>query len=702
MTDTMSTNAGEAQLDSTVPVQQSGDYPTPKQIQEKFEKGTAAIRAQQYDFWLNSSFLLGEQHLYWNGATRSLAQLPRDPDRVQMTVNRMWPASRTHISRLVSRPLVFDVPPTGADDATIRAAMTAESILMSLKDEHDWETIREDVAWSTWKGGTAAICVEWDSSLGEPLGVTDDGREYATGDTVETALSVVDFVTEPGARNAERGGWWIKNVALPPETVQGMWPESFPEDPPPSDATAALTPFQAKLLNDHSGVGSNVELTKVLTYYERPSKKRPAGAMVVVVGKHAVEEGPWPFSFKDKLNLIMLRETYIPGKAYGATVLSAARSIQSAINQSWSSIVEHMKLAGNARLFVPQSVIDQIQDLTDLPGEIVPYPDEQAPPQWTAPPQMPSWWIQQPAALALEMDSVLGIHDVTRGEAPSNIESGLGLSILIEQDQSPLGRLTKEVARAFGRMGQLVLDIYQQNVQETRQAVVRTPGQPAETVGWTGGNLLGQTAAQVPVDAIMPRNRAQQMEFANTAMQMGLITTIEQWVRLAEHPDQRSILETLSPDVAKARRENAKLAMGVPEPPAIFDNHLVHIGEHLTFMKGPRWDTLSTEVQTYFIMHNQGHANMDAELLGRRQAMGQLSPVLAAAADPNGAPVLPLNAIPGAGGMPGEGGAGSPEANADAPAATDPGKKTGNAISSAKAANKDFASDPETVTGGMP
>jgi hypothetical protein len=43
----------------------------------------------------------------------------------------------------------------------------------------------------------------------------------------------------------------------------------------------------------------------VLTYYERPCKARPDGAIVTVVNDKIVDgPHPWPFPFKDRLNMV--------------------------------------------------------------------------------------------------------------------------------------------------------------------------------------------------------------------------------------------------------------------------------------------------------------------------------------------------------------------------------------------------------------
>lgn len=612
---------------------------TAKTVLERHKQGSVPLTGDVHNYWINHAFMYGEQWLWYNDSARSLEQIPKDPDRVMMTVNRIWPASRTVISKANSRPLQFYVPPTGADDSTIKASRTSESILTSVLRDHDWERLREEASWAAWKGGTAAISVSWDPKAGTPLGQREDGQDFGTGDTVEEVLSIADFVIEPGVKDAERARWWIKTVAMPPEQARDTYGLSKTPSP---DATSAATPFQRKLLQLHIGTnddGGHVPLTQVFTYYERPNALAPKGRVVVVINEHIVLERPWPFPFKDRLNLVIFRETLIDGQWNGDTIVKAARPIQNGINQSWSSIIEHLKLAGNARLAVDESMMDLIDSLTDTPGEIIPFREGKAP-QYITPPQMPEWWIQEPSRLREELDDILGVHDVSRGDAPGRVDSGLGISILVEQDATPIGRMVKETALSFARLGELVLRLYEANVTESRDAIVRTPGQPPRKARWTGKDIKGQVAAEVPLDALIPRSRAASEARADRLLQQGLIPSIADYFKLAEIPMDRDTLEVLSPDVAKARRENAMMALGRPAVPAPFDDHAQHVHEHLVFMKSVEWDFLEPDVQQTIYLHVQGHSTMSAEELGEQYAKTQANPVLGTAVSPVGAPTL--------------------------------------------------------------
>lgn len=614
-------------------------------IRDLYAKAAAFVSAETHEYWLNHAALQGEQWVWYNPVTNRLDQLPRDPERVQVTINRLAPNTRTIMGKLTSRELRFDVMPTQADDATIRGAKIAEALLMDLKREHDWEGKREDSLRATWKGGHSAVAVDWDASAGTPVTdpdeVDDDtDRVVATGDTVETVLAAPDFVIEPGVVDAERARYWIKVQALPPQDVQGRY--NLP-DAPAADASAGMSPFQQKILNAHLNRDSDkADLTLVLTYYERPNPLRPEGAIAVVVGDKVVEgPKPWYFPFRDHLNFALIRETRQEHRWTGTTVLSDARPVQVAFNASWSSIIEHLKLAGNARLKMPQSAVDLIDTLTDTAGEILAYPDGTAPPEWLTPPQMPAWWIEQPEKLKVEMDDIMGVHDTSRGDAPSNIESGYGLSILAENDATPLGRLVKEHAIAWGKVASMVLRLYVKYATEPRTARVLVPGQAPESTKFTGKDLAGQVDAEVPVDAVLPHSRAAMQAFAEKALQMGLIRNVAQFVRLAEFPGQDDLITAVAPDVSRARRENHQMALGKAAIVEPFDDDEIHLQELTDFQKSVRYEMLDEETKNLFALHAQAHETQAAEKAGRTVAEGQVSTGLAATPNADGSPALP-------------------------------------------------------------
>lgn len=626
-------------------------------IVELYHKGLKAQRRANSEYWLNCAFLRGNQWVHYNRRTRRLEAVPRR-SKVQATINRLWPGSRTVISKLVQRPLQFEVQPNSADDTAIEGARVGDSILHAVRDEHRWEDLRESVAWSTWKGGTAAICVDWNPKKGKPTALAEDGRKLPSGDTVETALSIAEFVIEPGARIAEEARWWIKAQALPPEQVKSDYGL---KNTPPANATAGLSSLERNVLagalagaHGPTDAATDIGLTLVLTYYERPNPARPKGRVEIVIDNETVW-GPkeWPFPFVDYLNIATMRETMIENTWLGETCVSAARPIQAAFNASWSNILEHLDTVGAAKLLRPQSSIELAEQYTDIIGEQIPFMDGMDKPAYMNPPQLPAWIQNTPGELMVQIDDLLGVHDVSRGSAPANIESGYGLAVLAEQDATPIGKLSSGTARLFSQVGSMVLKIYEAEVKETRTAVVQEPGYPPDTIPWTGQTLAGQTEATVPQDLITPRSRAAQGQMAEKLLQMGLITSIEEMSRVAEMPGERELVAAVRPDVARARRENVALAQGKVRFPEEFDDHQIHVQEHNAYRKTKRYESLPPEIKNLFAAHVQAHQTVMAEQAAGQQAAMNAGGPAAASAAALGGPEIPL-ADPNAPPPPGE------------------------------------------------
>lgn len=615
------------------------------EIRKKYDESNSALLREQWNYVLNRAMLHGEQWLSYDRIRNNIASIPREPDRLRATLNRLWPASRHLMSKLLSRPLVFEVAPSEADDASVRGAHIAEAVLEEAHRYHNWEDAREQIAWAAWLGGTAGLALDWDQNYGgRKVGYREDGSQISTGEICETPLNILEMAFEPGCTDAEKAYWWIRAQALPPKTVQKMYNL---KEVPAADAGAAQGYMGRSFAAEDMGK-PRPDLTLVLTYYERPCPSRPKGAVCTVVGEKVVD-GPheWPFPFKDRLNLVVFRETKMMGKAQGDTVFSAAVPIQVAFNQSWSNILEHLKLTGNARLMIPDASLDGIEDLTDLPGEILNYNNAAGKPEWLTPAPMAQWVLENHKQLAAQMDDILGVHDISRGVAPQGIESGVGLSVLVEQDTTPLGALTRELAYGWERFACLVLETYAAKVGDTRKARIKQPGGTPEVVEWDGTALAGQTVASVPMDAVMPRSRTALMAFAKELWDRKIIQDPQMFTKVADLPDQDDLIEGLDSNAAKAQRENRDMAVGRIRVPRDFDDHAIHVKRHNDFRRSLRYETMPAEWQGYVDQHIQAHETMAAEEAGLQQAKMGVSPALAGAPTASEAAPLPQMAAAG-------------------------------------------------------
>ena len=598
-------------------------------IRELYDKGVKDIRDATLSYQENAAYIEGNQHVYRHSSRAEILNLPRNPRRVRATIPRIGPESRRLFSKLLKRPLVFEVTPDAPDDESIRGAAIAKGVLQDLHRTQKWERIREELAWSVWKGGTAALCLDWDASAGKNLGYSNQGRPMGEGEVRVTPLAINEIATEVGTRDIERACFWIKAQAVPPSEVKKMYDLPML---PPADASSAMSPVQAKMARSGSGETPK-NLTLVLTYYERPSREKPDGEVSTVVGAEVVDgPHPWPFPFKDRLNIVCTKETTVEGRWTGRTVVSDAVPIQTALNHSWTSILEHLKQAGNARMQNSSAEKLNAESWTDDPGEFVFFDDQ--PWAWLSPPSMPDWWQRTPTELASAMDDVIGVHDVSRGNAPANIESGLGLSILAEQDDTPTGRLSATMAEAWSDIATMILQTYEQNVIETEQRTAKPDAPNAyiqEKFTWNGASFAGQTTAFVPLDAVAPINEAARFARAMALMDREVIKGGPQLSAFLDMPGT-DFVERTNPQIAKARRENYQMGQGEAMIPADFDNHATHIEEHNNFRLSGRYERMDDQTRSIVDNHVKAHEMLAMEEMAKQMVRMQAAPGMAMAA----------------------------------------------------------------------
>ena len=567
------------------------------EVEELYEEATKHVLGPLRSYWLNHAFVRGLQWLRWNQAITRLAEQPEDRDRIQAVFNKMRANQRTIIANLTQRELNFEITPTGPDDESVRAARLGEAILRDLHRDQRWEIIREEHMAATCKGGTGALLVEIDPDTKLPR---------------VKPLSLAEFIIEPGSRNAETARWCIKVEALPPKVVQALFDM---RKEPPEDAHAGLAPFQHRMLHQSWGSESGAtmpKLTKVLTYYERPMGKNKGGWQVIVDSK-VVEKGKWPYPFTNRLPIAVARETVEENQWWGTTYMDDVRKVQVILNGIWSGIAEHAKQLGTIRALFPASAEPFVEEMTDKPG-FQPWPDGVELPEYLEQPKLENWYESVIDRASMMIDDIMGVHEVSRGMAPPNIESGTGILALTENDSSPTGRLIKETARCWQEVAQMSLAIYE-STQTKERTITIDAGFGPERFPHKGADLSKEFEVSVPSDQLLPRSRIGMIEQADKMLQLGLIESPAQYVRIAEMPGAEDIIAGISPQIAKAKRENSQLARGEITNPEWHkdDDHNIHIEEHRAFMSTKRWELLPAELQKVFADHVQMHKNFQAE-----------------------------------------------------------------------------------------
>lgn len=639
-TEAATASTGNGQPDALAPRATNGPPkidPLGQVVVGRWKKGGEELVKQRRDYWSNLAMFFGEQWNYWDYRRNMLQALPQawspmgGRGRARTVTNRIRPNLESLLGRMLRNELEFDVPPTDTADDVIGGAMLAEDVLSAAYRDLDWQQIRFNENFDKFMGGTAAVCVEWDPSAGVVLAVDDETHKVTgTGEVVLNSMSINEFCVQPGNRDASKARWWIQGLAFSPRVVK----ENFGLDwMPQADAATLTSPLQQKLLEQMGrGTGGDAQLTLVLTMYERPNPQRPKGLYAIVVNGQTVHQGSWPFP-DDGLNLFVFHQQRVSSSWIGTTLMNDALPIQVSYNFMRSCIMEHAKKVGNARLMAAVGSLDE-DELTDDPGSIMHYTPDMGGtvPQYLRPPDLPRWMVGEAGDLKSELDDVMFVHDTSRGQASFDRASGQALALLAEKDDSPLGLMAFEEAQRWGEIATFALKIYEARVKETRTVQV-TPrvSQPGlvRPSKWNGKLLRGQTRVVVPLETTMPYSQAAMQAFARDLWDRQIIKDPATFARMLRVP-QRELLSVVDADVARAQRENVRMAQGEAPAPETFDDHAKHIAEHNRFRKGDSYCFAPDKIRSVVDDHIKYHEMLAAEETGAQTHRSLMNPALAA------------------------------------------------------------------------
>lgn len=624
-------------------------------VRKLHDDGRADTAGERLNYWINRAFWLGEQWLWVPSASKGIIELTSTSPkkmREQATQNMIQKAITNNVARLMKTPISMEVMAKAADDYSHNGALTGESLLRQKGLDEDWEVLREKLAVSLLLGGTAALVTDWDPTA------VKYGDTVATGDSKLATLSIEDFVVEPGAIDGKYARWWIRRQILPPGQVQSTYQL---EEEPSMDGDSG-GPFSEKTFSLSTKL-SPKKGTLVMTYFERPNYLRKNGAILVVVGTQMVwgkrkdgtsgvqEDGnpvtgcaDWIFPFKDHLNIEVGRCIMDSEKWTGETMVTQAIGPQRQLNHMWTKIHENTHRMVGAKLVYNSIHADAMKDVNDDPADpiVLNGPPQMAnDPHYLAVPPLPTQALQQIQELKENIQDILGVHNISEGESPGVINSGYGLSLLAEQDSTPVGRIAYELARMFAGTGTNVLELYADKVKETRTTTVvqKGTGTAGHPVKWTGDTLAGQTRAIVPPDSVLPRSHAGMLKTMTELLQMkpDWFPSFSAWANAAMVPGFTDLTSILDVDVSLAEDENYRMAYGEIIRPNTYDDHQKHITQHNNFRKTPEYFKLSTKQRQVLDAHVAAHQADIAQIAGQQTAMAQMHPALGPAGAAGGA-----------------------------------------------------------------
>ena len=581
-----------------------------QKVIEDLEKRKTERSVLEQQWTLNANFLVGNQYCEINPYRGDIEQLEPVYDWLEReTFNQIAPLIETRIANLKKLNYMMKVKPATNELDDYAKAEVSTNVLQHTQKVSDFYSKKNTMIYWNELCGNCFWLSWWDK---------DKGEKYAIEQLFEMG--------EDGVENKKEVAYFQGDLDYGLITPYEIYPESIFKQT--VEAQRSIILEQVKTVEDiydlygikvegsavetfeltpvGSGGGFGYENTtvtighrtvedaqKVITYFERPSKHKPNGQMIIIVGdSELVYYGDLPYS---RIPIIQSVCIEVAGQFFGKSTIERMIPIQRAYNGCVNRIHEYIKQIAIGSYIVEEGSIDieEYEQNGQAPGAMLVYKQGSAPPVPIPNGNLPTEIMTERYNLKNDMEYAAGVSQLmVYGSTPSGVNSGKAISNLMEIDNTRLSLTGDNIRNSIRKLAILWLEIYKKYAN-TRRIVNYVGGNNiGKTIIWSNEDINSYDVDYVTENELLMSEDAQKQRFFD-AFNMGLFTdsngTIPtrvkqkalEYMKVGNYTDIMNIDQL---QIQAAQRENVFFENGVIPKISDFDNHEIHIEEHLRYI----------------------------------------------------------------------------------------------------------------------
>ena len=559
---------------------------------------------------LNANFLVGNQYCEINPYRGDIEQLEPVYDWLEREAfNQIAPLIETRIANLKKLSYMMKVKPATNELDDYAKAETSTSVLQHTQKVSDFESKKNTmISWNELTGNCFWLSW-WDK---------DKGEKYAVEQLFE--------VDENGNQKSKETAYYQGDLDYGLITPYELYPESIFKQT--VEAQRSIILEQVKTVDDiydlygikvegtnietfeltplASGGGFGYENTtmtighrtidnaeKVITYFERPSKHKPNGQMIIIVGdEHLVYYGDLPYS---RIPIVQSVCIEVAGQFFGKSTIERMMPIQRAYNGCVNRIHEYIKRVAIGSYIVEEGSIniEEFEEEGQAPGKLVIYKQGTNAPKPVEIGQLPSEIMTERYNLKQDLEYAAGVSQLmVYGQAPSGVTSGKALDNLMEIDNTRLSLTGDHIRNSVLKLAILWLEIYKKYATTHRIVNYVGGNNIGKAIVWSNEDINSYDVEYVTENELLMSEDMQKQRFFD-AYNMGLFTDADG--RIPERVKQKAleymkcgnyseIMSINQLQIQSAQRENVFFENGVIPEVSDFDEHEIHIEEHLRYV----------------------------------------------------------------------------------------------------------------------
>ena len=579
-------------------------------ILNDLEKRRSEKVALERQWTLNANFLIGNQYCGIHPYTTDIEQLEKLYEWMNReTFNNIAPLIQTRIANLKKLNYMMRVNPATNELSDFAKAEVSTSVLQYKQKSTDfvskkdtsiyWNELTGNCFWLSWwdKDKGERYAIEKEISLDENGNQKKTEKAFYQGDLDYGLITSYEIFPESIFKQGVENQRSIileqvKSVDdifdLYGLSVEGQGVETFELTPVTSGGGLG---YENTVISIGHRTEENAE--KVITYFERPSRRRPDGLMVIIVGnEHLVYYGDLPYS---RIPIVQSVCHEVPGQFFGSSVIEALIPLQRAYNGCINRIHEYIERLSLGNMLAEEGSIDIDEYSEDglEPGKILIYKAGTNPPVPVQNISLPSEIMVERHNLKNDMEYVAGVSQLmVTGATPSGVTSGAAIDNLRDIDNTRLALTGDHLRTAIQKLSVLWLEIYKKYATTLRIINYVGTNNIAKALTWSADDINSYDVEYITENELVESESAQRENFLN-AYSMGLFTDSDGRIpervklRALEAMKIGSYTELMSINtlqIQAAQRENVFFEEGAIPQISEFDEHDIHIEEHLRYV----------------------------------------------------------------------------------------------------------------------
>jgi|AntRauTorcE11897_2_1112592.scaffolds.fasta_scaffold00001_258 hypothetical protein len=601
-----------------------------KEVKQDFKTRQQERKSIENQWQLNMNFLLGNQYCTI-APTGDIEDYEKQYFWQEREVyNHIAPLVEVRMSKLSKVRPSMAVVPASTSESDMKTAKLSKSIIDSVTHKIGVsEKISKATVWSE-ICGTSFYKINWETELGESVGIDEDGKKIKQGDISLTVCPPYEIFPENlNATSIDECRSIIHAKAYHTETIKNLWGIDVEGE--------NIDVFSLDNVSTVGGLGYTASVPKVVSKtktdhavviekYEAPTVNYPNGRVIIVAGNNLLHIGELPYINKtdEQRGFPFVRQTSLEqaGSFWGISIIERLIPVQRAYNAVKNRKHEFLNRLSMGILTVEDGSVDtdNLEEEGLSPGKVLVYRQGSNAPSIMNMSKIPVDFSEEETKLLNEFIQISGVSDLMLNSRINSANtSGTALEILLEQDNTRLSSTADQVKFAVKAITQHILRLYKQFATEPRLAKLIGSKGSVEMFYFNSTNITSD-------DVIFETEN----EFAETLTQKRNMIFELLKAGLLEDEDGKisnttraKTLEMLGFGVwensnnlndlhiKKAGKENINLITKKQKLQALeIDNHKLHINEHIAFMLGDEYlknESKDESIKNILLTHIKEH-----------------------------------------------------------------------------------------------